>query len=197
MSMFLLKSSSHRSCNLASECTHVCWLVWVGVCTFLCVGWYVPPEVRVDCCALCVRVRVHVCARQPVLFDRQSPLEYAFATVSRPSMPKVTTLPRKIADVQKRAPLAPEPSRARPCHGFTPLDAKSDDRSTQNRGRPKASPLAPEPSRARRCHGFAPLEAKSDDPSTQNRGRPKARAASARALQSTPLPRFHAPRCQK
>ena len=49
MSMFLLEGSSHRSCNLASECTHVCWLVWVGVCAFLCVGWYVPPEVRVDC----------------------------------------------------------------------------------------------------------------------------------------------------
>ena len=71
MPMFLLEGSSHRSCNLASECTHVCQLVWVGLCAFLCVGWYVPPEVRVDCCALCVRVRVHACARQRVLFDRR------------------------------------------------------------------------------------------------------------------------------
>ena len=106
MSMCLLEGSSHRSCNLASECTHVCWLVWVGVCAFLCVGWYVPPEVRVDCCALCVRVRVHVCARQRVLFDRQSPLEYAPAMVPHPARPKVTTFPRRIAGVQKRALLS-------------------------------------------------------------------------------------------
>ena len=123
MSTFLLEGSSHRSCNLASECTHVRWLVWVGVCVcvcaFLCVGWHVPPEVRVDCCALRVRVRMRVCARQRVLLDRrfrfghvfgrQSPLKYASATVSRPSRAKVTTFPRRTARVQKRAPLPPEP----------------------------------------------------------------------------------------
>ena len=47
------------------------WCGFVCVCAFLCVGWHVPPEVRVDCCALCVRVCVHVCAHQRVLFDRR------------------------------------------------------------------------------------------------------------------------------
>ena len=203
MSMFL-QGSSHCSCNLASECTHVCWLVWVGACAFFCVGWYVPPEVRIDCCALCVRVHVHVCARQRVLFKshdmsrpfhaeprgsksarryRQSPLEHALATVSRPSRPKVTTLPRKTAGVQKRAPLPPEPSRARACHGFAPLETKSDDPSAQNCESPKAcAATARALYRARPCHGFAPRETKSDDPSAQNRGGPKACAATARAL---------------
>ena len=51
------------------------------------------------------------------------------ATVSRPSRAKVRTLPRKTADVQKRAPLPPEHSRVRPCHGFAPLEAKSEDPS--------------------------------------------------------------------
>ena len=154
MSMFLLEGSSHRSCNLASECKHVCWLVWVGVCAFLCVGWYVPPEVRVDCCALCVRVRVHVCQRQRVLFNRRFRFDPVFGRPSRARAP--TTRPRLwCANAgfhptltcqsavpgglpQKRAPLPPEPSRVRPCHGFAALDAKSDDPSTQNHGRPKA-----------------------------------------------------------
>ena len=57
----------------------------------------------------------------------------------------------------------------------------------------KRAPLAPGPSGARPCRGFAPLEAKSDDSPTQNPGRPKARAATARALYSTPLPRLRAP----
>ena len=83
MSMFLLEGWSHRSCNLATECTHVCWLVWVGVCGFLCVGWYAPPEVRVDCCALWERVRVHVFARQRVLFHRRFRFDHVFGRPSR------------------------------------------------------------------------------------------------------------------
>ena len=59
----------------------------------------------------------------------QSPLKYAHATVSRPSRPKVTTLPHRTAGVQKRARLAPVPSRGRPCHGFAPLEAKRNDPS--------------------------------------------------------------------
>ena len=113
---------------------------------------------------------------------RQSPLEYAPATVSRPSRPKVTTFPRKTAGVQKCAPLPPEPSRVRPCHGFAALETKNDDLCTQNRGAPKRAQLPPEPCRVRPCHGFAALETKGDDFSTQNRGGPKARAATARAL---------------
>ena len=111
---------------------------------------------------------------------RQSPLEYAPATVSRPSRPKVTALQRRTAGVQKRAPLPPEPSRARRCHGFAPLETKIDDHSPQNRGgsKPRAG-TARALYRARPCHGFAPLETKSDDLSTQNRGGPKARAATA------------------
>ena len=62
--------------------------------------------------------------------------------------------------------------------------------ATQNPRVQKRTRLPPEPSRARPCHGFAALETKSNDPSTQNRGGPKARAATARALWSTPLPRF-------
>ena len=56
---------------------------WVGVCAFLCVGWNVPPEVCVDCCALCVRVRVHVCARHRVLFDRRFRFDHVFGRPSR------------------------------------------------------------------------------------------------------------------
>ena len=177
MSMFLLKGSSYRSCNLASECTHVCWLVLVGVCAFLRVGWHVPPEVRVDCCALCVR-DVRTLPRKTADVRKSAPLPpepsrarpcHGFATLES----KVGTLPRKTADVQKRAPLPPKRSRARPWHGFASLESKSEDLSTQNRGRPKAR-AAPEPSRARPCHGFATLESKSEDLSTQNRGRPKA-----------------------
>ena len=69
---------------------------------------------------------------------RQSPLEHAPATFSQASRPKVWTFPRQTADVQKRAPLPPEPSRARPCRCFAALKSKSEDPSTQNRGRPKA-----------------------------------------------------------
>ena len=117
---------------------------------------------------------------------RQSTVEDALATVSRPSRPQlqVTTLPRRTAGVQKRAPLPPEPSRARPCHGFAPFEAKSDDPSTQNRRGSKSALLPPEPSRVRPCHGFAALETKSDDSSTHNSGRPKARAATAREMVS-------------
>ena len=141
---------------------------------------------------------------------RQNPLEHAPAAVSRPSRPKVTTIPRRTARVQKRAPLPPEPSRPRPCHGFAPLDTiprKSGGAKARRYrespleherfrpSRPKVTtllrrtggvqtraPLPPEPSRVRPCHGFAALETKSDDPYTQNRGGAKARAATARAL---------------
>ena len=71
---------------------------------------------------------------------RQSCLEYAPATVSRPARPKVTTLPCRTAGVQKRVPLPPEPSRVRPFRGFAAREAKSDDIS---------APLPPEPSRVR------------------------------------------------
>ena len=99
---------------------------------------------------------------------RQSPLQYVPAKVSRPSRPKETTLPRKDPRVQKRAPLPPEPSRARPCHGFATLEAKRDDPSTQRSTGPKARAATARASRARPCHGFATLKAKSDDPFTQN-----------------------------
>ena len=145
------------------------------------------PEVRVDCRALCVRVRVRPChgfaaleakSDDPSMQNRGGPK----ARVA-PSRPKVTTLPCKTAGVQKRATLPPEPSRARPCHGFAALEAKSDDPVQ------KRAPLPPELSRARPCHGFAARETKSDDPSMQNGGGPKARAATARALYSTPRAR--------
>ena len=101
----------------------------------MCVGWC--GLVRVRSCVL-----VGMCSQRCALIVarpyRQSPLEYAPATVSRPSRPKVMTLPRKTAGVQKRAPLLPEPSRARRCHGFAALETKSDDLSTQNCGGPKA-----------------------------------------------------------
>ena len=163
MSMFLLEGSSHRSCNLASECTHVCWLVWVGVCAFLCVGWYVPP--------------VRTLPRKTEGVQKRAPLPpepsrvrpyHAFAALETKSDDLSTQNPR----VQRRAPLPPEPSRVRPCHGFAALEAKSDDLSTQNPRVQKRAPLPPEFSRVRPCHGFAPLETKSDDP----------RAATARAL---------------
>ena len=129
-------------------------------------------------------------------------LEYAPATVSRPWRPKVTTLPRKNARVQNRVPLPPEPSRARPCHGFAPLETKVTTLSRKTAGVQKRAPLPPEPSKVRPHHSFAtsrpkatslprrtagvqkraPLEAKSDDRSTQNPEIPKARAATARAL---------------
>ena len=69
----------------------MCWLVWVGVCVcaFLCVGFNVPPEVRVDCCALCVCVRVHVCARQRVLFDRRFRFDQVFGRSSRARAPTI------------------------------------------------------------------------------------------------------------
>ena len=163
MSMFLLEGSNHRSCNLASECTHVCWLVWVGVCVCVCVRSCVlvsmcrqtagvqkraplPPEPsKVRSCHGFAALETksddpsHTEPRGSKSARRycQSPVEYP-ATVSRPSKPTVTTLPHKTAGVQKRAPLPPEPSKGRLCHGFAPLETKSDDFSTQNRAGPKA-----------------------------------------------------------
>ena len=60
MSMFLLEGSSHRSCNLASECTHVCWLVWVGVC--VCVHSCVLVGMCRQRCALIVARCAYACA---------------------------------------------------------------------------------------------------------------------------------------
>ena len=117
------------------------WCVCVCVCAFLCVGWYVPPEVHVDCCALCVRVRVHVCARQRVLFDRRFRFDHVFGRPSRARAP--TTWPRLCCANGHFHPAltcqsaVPEPSKVRPCHGFATLETKSDDPSTQNRGGPK------------------------------------------------------------
>ena len=151
----------------------------VCVCAFLCVGWYVPPEVRVDCCTLSVRVRVHVCARQRVLFDCQSPLEHAPATVSRPSRPKVTTLPRRTLNSKSARRYRQSLAGVRPATVSRPLRPKVTTL-------PRRTALQPEPSRARLCHGFASLETKSDDPSKP-----------APLPPDLPQPRFHAPRDQK
>ena len=198
MSMFLVEGSSQRSCNLASECTHECWLVWVGVCVCvrscvlvgMCRQRCALIVARCACTCACMSARVNACSSSTAGLDltassghhraraptsrprlarccRQRPLEYALATVSRPSRPKVTTLPRRTAE---RAPLRPKPSRARLCHGFAALETKCDDPSASKSARYR------ELSRLRPCHGFAPRETKSDDPSAQNR------AATAKAL---------------
>ena len=108
MSMFLLEGSSHRSCNLAIECTHVCCLLCVGVCAFLCVGWHVPPEVRVDCRAWCVRVRVRVHAASRTRNHMKAEL---------------------LNCMQRRSPKRVFGNK----NGFAALEAKSDYRSMQRR----------------------------------------------------------------
>ena len=67
MSMFLLEGSSHRSCNLASECRNVCWLcglvcvrscVLVGMCRQRCT----LIVARCACACACMSARVNVCS---------------------------------------------------------------------------------------------------------------------------------------
>ena len=155
MSMYLLEGSSHCSCNLACECTHVYWLVWVGVCAFLCVKWhrqspleYAPGLRRWHAVLLgvcwCELVgvrwsanggraadggrRLHSRRRRPPSAARARK-EYAPATVSRPS--------------------------STPPPWFRGDPSKSDDLSTQNPRVQKRAPLPPEPSRVRPRHGFA------------------------------------------
>ena len=123
MSMFLLEGSSHRSCNLAGECTHVCWLVSLRPAPSTarpCHG-FAPLETKSDDPSMRKRVplppepsRVRPCHSFAALETksddpsaqnrggpksarryRQSPLDHAPATASRPSRPKVTTIPRK------------------------------------------------------------------------------------------------------
>ena len=135
MSMFLVEGSSQRSCNLASECTHVCWLVWVGVCAFLCVGWYVPPEVRVDCCALIVARCACACACMSARVNACSSTAGLDLTASS-GHHRARARPNDAASLGALLPpeLEEGASRVRPCHGFAALEAKSDDPSTQNRG---------------------------------------------------------------
>ena len=162
MSMFLLEGSGHRSCNLASECTHVTKLhavsrTHIEMHALMCLGVQkpLPPEPLGHALAMVPRPSkptMTTLPRKTYGFNSarcycQNPLEYALATVSRPPKPKVTTFPQN-PRVQKRAPLPPQPSRARPCQG---------------------------------CQAFATLEAKSDDLSAKSTG-PKPRAATARAL---------------
>ena len=58
-------------------------------------------------------------------------------------------IPDKYCDMIRALP--PEPSRARPCHGFAALETKSDKPSTQNPRVQKRAPLPPEPSTVRPC----------------------------------------------
>ena len=95
MSMFLLEGSSHRSCNRASECTHVCWLVWVGVC--VCVRSCVLVGMCRQRCALivarcaracaCMSARLNACSSTAGL-DLTSPSEdhRARAPITRPRL---------------------------------------------------------------------------------------------------------------
>ena len=96
---------------------------------------------------------------------RQSPLEHAPATVSRPSKGV------KARAATARALSTQNCGGVHGALGATP-EAKSDDSSTQNprvqKRVQKCARLPPEPSRVRLCHGLATLETKSDDHSTQN-----------------------------
>ena len=133
-----------RSCVLVGMCRQRCALI-VARCARACACM----SARVNACSPTAGLNLTTSsgdhrARAPTTRPRlarryrQSPPEYAPATVSRPSRQKVTTLPRRTAGVQKRAPLPPQPSRVRPCHGFAALETKSEDPSTQNREGPKA-----------------------------------------------------------
>ena len=105
MSMLLLEGSSHLSCNLAGECTHVCWLEWVGWCVCVCVRSCVLVGMCRQRCALivalCVRVRVHV---RRVLFDRRFRCDHVFGRPSRVRPNDTSSL------VVRKFPLPPRPN---------------------------------------------------------------------------------------